>query len=83
MKVSEVIKAGSEFFANLNTVRDGELVSYEELVFNMDDFFTKLEDNYCWTWERIPVGAKKIIFLIAAYFFRIAVFLIPRTTIRV
>ena len=56
MKVSEVLAAGHEFFANTNAVRDGELAVYEELVFNTDEFFTKLEDNQ---WERIPVGGKK------------------------
>ena len=60
VKVSEVLAEGNEFFANMNAVREGELNVFPELVFNMDEFFTKLEDNYHWTWERIPVGGKKI-----------------------
>ena len=93
VKVSEVLAAGHEFFANTNAVRDGELAVYEELVFNMDEFFTKLEDNHKWTWERIPVGGKKIIVckhekvgftcsVLSSMSGEIAVFLIRRTTIR-
>eukprot|EP00760_Papus_ankaliazontas_P019607 PhM_4_TR18045/c2_g2_i2/m.97333 len=57
-KKKEVVASGNQFFAHIESFKDH---LDPRLVFNVDEFFVRQEDNVSWTWERIEVGENRII----------------------
>eukprot|EP00760_Papus_ankaliazontas_P019608 PhM_4_TR18045/c2_g2_i5/m.97327 len=57
-KKKEVVASGNQFFAHIESFKDH---FDPRLVFNVDEFFVRQEDNVSWTWERIEVGENRII----------------------